>query len=226
MQLIAAVVKHETVEIRWGLIRFGIPFPAVAVVTTHQQSPIATAGPNGTVIGPGHIHIAVTIGDRDDRLAPVLVVNGIFVKANLSASSHHPQLSVRLVADALQALTADALVHLPDVLTRSPSGIEVAEAAHAYISAFWSAAQIANRTCCVTHLRFPASASVTGAIDRANIGSQFGCVRSKSGNQVGLSWQLGVKKEPGPIIATIGGVHQQARLTGNPAIVAVEGDAD
>ena len=135
MQSIAAVIEHETVEIRGGLIRFGIPFPAVSVVTTHQQRPIAATGPNGTVIGPGHVHVAVAIGDRDNRFAPFLNTAVAVVETNLSAAGHHPEISIGLIADALQALAAYTLMDFPNRLSWLPGGVEIAKTTHAYIAA-------------------------------------------------------------------------------------------
>ena len=143
-------VKNKTGEVAGLAVTDGIVRPAVAAVPAHQQGAVASCSPDCSIAIPSQIHVAVAIGDRDDRLAPALEVPGLIIEADLCASGDHPKVAVRLVTDALQALAAHALVHLPDRIARSPGGIEVAEAADAYVAAVITATQVADGTSCAS----------------------------------------------------------------------------
>ena len=198
----------------------------MAVIAAHQQGAVATAGPDRALGIPGHVQVAVAIGDRDDRLTPLVGVGGIGVEAQLGAPGHHPQAAFWLEAHALQALAAHPLVQLPGGLAWIPGGEEIAQAANAHVAAIVAAAQFTHRPSGVTHLGLPAVAPVGAAVDGAHVGGQLGGVAAGGADQVGLARQLGIEEQAVPVLAGIGAVQQQARLAGDPALVALEVDAD
>ena len=72
----------------------------------------------------------------------------------------------------------------------------------------------------------PAAATITGLVDRPDIGGQFGMAVTQGVDQIGLPGQLGVEEKAAPVLAAIGAVEQQPRLTGDPALIPLEIDAD
>ena len=203
-----------------------IHFPAVTTIPAHQKSSVAAAGPDGTICVPGHIHVSVTIGDRDDRFAPTVEIAGLVIESYLGSAGEHPELSIGLIADALQPLAADPLVHLPDAVPGLPGGVEVAETADADVAAVFTPTQITHRSSSVRHLRFPGDSAVLGGVDGPDVGGQFGGMLPKSCDQVRLPRELRIEKQASPVLATVGRVHQQAWLPCDPTFVAVEIDAD
>ena len=117
-------------------------------------------------------------------------------------------------------------MHLPDGIARFPCGIKVAEATHAHVAAVPAATQIPDRTRRIGHLGFPAAAVVVGLVDRTHVGGQLCGMAAQGRDQVGLTWQLGVEEQAGPVLATVVAVHQQPRLSGDPAFIPIEVDAD
>ena len=94
-------VEHHPGEIAGLTVPDRVVLPAFAPVPAHQQSAVAAAGPNCTIIIPGQIHVPVTVGDRDDGFAPAVEIPRLIVKADLCAACHHPKVAVGLEADAL-----------------------------------------------------------------------------------------------------------------------------
>ena len=219
-------VEHHAGEVAGLTVPHGVVLPAVAAVPAHQQGAVATASPDGAVVIPGQIHVAIAIGDRDDGFAPAVEVAWLIVEANLCPAGHHPEIAVGLEADALQSLAAYPLVDLPDGIARLPCGIEVAQATHAHVAAVLAASQVADGTGGISHLGFPAVAVVVGLIDRTHVGGKLGGMAAKGGDQVGLAGQFGVEEQACPVLATVVAVHQQPRLACDPAFIAIEIDAD
>lgn len=176
------LLEHHAGEVAGLTVPDGVVLPAVAAIPAHQQGAVATAGPDGTVVIPGQIHIAVAVGDRDDGFAPAVEVAGLIVESDLCAAGHHPQVPVGLESDALEPLAANTLVHLPDGITRFPCRVEVAEATHAHVAAVFAATQIPDRTRRIGHLGFPAAAVVMGFVDRAHIGGELCGMAAQSCN--------------------------------------------
>ena len=201
-------VEHHAGEVAGLTVPDGVVLPAVAAVPAHQQCAVATAGPDGAVVIPGQIHVAVAIGDRDDGFAPAVEVAWLIVEANLCPAGHHPEIAVGLEADALQPLAAHPLVDLPDGITWFPCGVEVAEATHAHVAAVLAATQIPDRTCCIGHLGFPAAAIVVGLVDRAHVGGELCGMAAQGCDQVGLAGQLGVEEQACPVLAPVVAVHE------------------
>ena len=219
-------IEHHAGEVAGLSVSNWIHFPAVATIPAHQKSSIAAAGPDRTIRVPGHVHVAVPIGDRDDRFAPTVEIAGLVIQPDLGSAGEHPELSIRLIADALQPLAADPLVHLPDAVPGLPGGVEVAETADADVPAVFTPTQITHGSSSVRHLRFPGDSAVLGGVYGPHVCGQFGGMLAESCDQVRLPRELRIQKQASPVLAGVGGVHQQARLPGDPTLVSVEIDAD
>jgi hypothetical protein len=219
-------VEDHTGEVAGLTVPDRVVFPAVAAVFAHQKGAVAAAGPNGSVVIPCQIHVAVAVSDRDDRLAPTVEISRLIVEPDLSTASNHPEIAIGLEADALQPMAAHALVHLPDGITRFPCGVKVAQATHAHVAAIVAASQVADGTCGIGHLGLPAAAVVMGLVDRPHVGGHLCGMAAQGRDQVGLAGQFGVEEQAGPVLATVVAVHQQPRLSGDPAFIAIEIDAD
>ena len=219
-------VEHHAGEVAGLTVPDGVVLPAVAAVPAHQQGAVASAGPDGAVVIPGQIHVAVAIGDRDDGFAPAVEVAWLIVEANLRAAGHHPEIAVGLEADALQPLAAHPLVDLPDGITWFPCCVEVAQATHAHVAAVLAASQVADGTGGVGDLGFPAAAVVVRLVDRTYIGCKLCGMAAQGRDQVRLARQFSVEEQPSPVLTAVVAVHQQPWLSGDPAFIAIEVDAD
>jgi len=218
--------EGNTAEIGGLLGPNRVALPGLAAIGAGEQRAATPTGPNGAIGIPGHVQIAIAVGDRHHRLAPFLGRGGIGVEAQLGAPGQHPEVAVGLEAHGLQPLAAHALVGRPHPIAGVPGSKKVAQAAHAHVLALRPAAQIAHGTGGVFHFRLPGVAGVVGAVHGPHIRGQLRLAASQGGDQVGLAGQLGVEEQAAPALAGVTAVQEQPWLAHDPALIALEIDAD
>ena len=116
-------VKDQSREVAGLSVTDRIKLPAVSVVPAHKQGAIASACPDRAILIPGHIHVAIAIGDRDDGFTPAFQIIGLFHQPDLSTAGKHPETSIRLVANALQSLATHPLMDSPNGISSIPGGL-------------------------------------------------------------------------------------------------------
>jgi len=170
---LAVCQEGDAAEVGWLLGPHRVALPGFAAIVAGEQGAAAATGPDDAIGIPGHIQIAIAVGNRHHRLAPFLRGGRIGVEAQLGAAGQHPEAAVGLEAHGLQPLAAHPLVGRPHPITGVPGGKEIAQAAHAHVLPLRPAAQIAHGAGGVFHFRLPGVTGVVGAIHGPHIGGEL-----------------------------------------------------
>jgi len=93
--------EGDAAEIGGLLAPHRIALPGLAPIGAAEQGAAAASGPDGAAGIPGHIQVAVAVGDRHHWLAPFLGRCGIRVEPQLGAPGQHPEVAVGLEAHRL-----------------------------------------------------------------------------------------------------------------------------